>query len=681
MQQRWVDAAFAKGVLVGDHGTQHNYIYPAAPVTWPVQVGSVPVLASAFQDRVGLSARIDAAPPRSNTKVCTQVLSGGGGVGKSQLAASYAIEATRANTDLVLWIDASTHENVLAGYARAATRIQVVGSTGGGNLLADAEAFLNWLATTTRSWFVVLDDITDPAVLAGLWPPVSLNGQGRTLATTRRRDASLSGGGRRLISIDIFSMDESLRYLRQRLDDAGSPHLFDENAGGLTEDLGHLPLALSHAAAYMLNEQIPCVLYRRLFLDAQTRLETAFPASADTEGYGRRVAITLLLALDSAQCSQPYGLARPALQLAAMLDPAGHPDALWSTSAFTRYLTTYRELSEHQLTEGALQPLSVTEEQARAALTLLHRFGLIAYQPRAEARAVQVHSLTARAARESTPDAQLLAAVQADADAILQIWPEFAHIERDLISTLRSNTAALVACGGDYLWQPAGHPVMHQAGISLLEAGLPDAAIAYWSDLTSTAERLLGRDSYETLGNRANLAAAYKAAGRISEAITLEENVLADSERVLGSDHPETLVTQGSLASSYRAAGRVTDAIAIGEIVLRKRERVLGRDHPQTLVARANLATAYWHADRLKDAIFLEEQVLADSEHLLGSHHPETLTARHNLAMSYRDSGKVIKAIPMLEAVLTALKRILDPEHPKVLATRTNLVRQPPFAR
>jgi hypothetical protein len=53
-----------------------------------------------------------------------------------------------------------------------------------------------------------------------------------------------------------------------------------------------------------------------------------------------------------------------------------------------------------------------------------------------------------------------------------------------------------------------------------------------------------------------SLANAYRAAGRLDEAITLREQTLAARERVLGPDHPHTLTSRNNLASAYQAAGR-----------------------------------------------------------------------------------------------------------------------------
>lgn len=152
--------------------------YHEAPrtVSWPVLVGQVPGRASAFQARTGLRDRIKAARERSGSVVLTQVLSGGGGVGKSQLAASYAADAVGTGTDLVVWADATQTGAVIQAFAQAAARVRAPGADGS-DAETDARAFLAWAASTSRSWLVVLDDLADPGQLAGGgWPATPARG-------------------------------------------------------------------------------------------------------------------------------------------------------------------------------------------------------------------------------------------------------------------------------------------------------------------------------------------------------------------------------------------------------------------------------------------------------------------------------------------------------------------------
>ena len=113
--------------------------------------------------------------------------------------------------------------------------------------------------------------------------------------------------------------------------------------------------------------------------------------------------------------------------------------------------------------------------------------------------------------------------------------------------------------------------------------------------------------------------------------------MLTDRIRILGNDHPDTLASRNNLAGAYRAAGRLTEAIPLYEQVLTDRIRILGNDHPDTLASRNNLAYVYESAGRLTEAITLYEQVLTDCVRVLGEDHPLTKTVRENLEAAKRE--------------------------------------------
>ncbi|MFC8776219.1 tetratricopeptide repeat protein [[Kitasatospora] papulosa] len=659
--------AIGQGSRVIDNRQTHIH-HASAEVAWPLEIGAVPALASAFQPRSELRARVDAVRAQGAGAVLTQVLSGGGGVGKSQLAAAYASDALSDGTDLVLWASAVEVQQVVTLYAQAAVLVSAPGA-GGDNPEQDARALLSWLATTDRQWLVVLDDITDPAGMVGWWP-ASRTGSGWVLATTRLTDAALTGNGRKRVSVDVYTAKEAAAYLRTRLTDDDAGHLLDETVEDLAAALGYLPLALGHAAAYMLNQDLPCTQYLALFNDNNRRLEQVLPEAADADGYGRQVATTLLLSLNAAQQTEPTGLARPALQFAAHLDPAGHPHALWNTPTVLAHLTEQRDPS---LDAPAEASVPVTPGEAEAVLRVLHRYALITSDRRQEPRAVRIHALTARATRETTPHEMLPALAQATADALIHIWPDLDQPHLNLAATLRTNTDHLHQHTGKHLWHRDGHEVLFRAGTSLLDAGLASAATAYWGRLSNVSQQILGSEHADTLTTRSNLATSYWQDGRIDEAITLFEAVLTDGEQTLGPDHPHILTSRSNLAASYRQAGRTDEATALSEAVLTDLETLLGPQHPSTLTTRSNLATCYWQAGHTDEAIALEESVLGAREQILGSQHPDTLNTRSNLALSYWQAGRIDEATALSEAVLTDLETLLGPQHPSTLINRNNL--------
>ncbi|MFE2606477.1 tetratricopeptide repeat protein [Streptomyces mirabilis] len=629
-QRRTGQQARAQRDVTQVAGDMHVYPPPVPDpsVQWPVWVGDVPRLAAAFQPRTGIRDRADEAR-REGRDV---VLSGAGGVGKSQLAASLARQlrdqehTAGAGLDVLVWVRAVSPDQIVTAYAEAAGQLHLSGADQEDESGA-AQLFVRWLTATRRRWLVVLDDLTDPAPL-GEWWPDSGAGNGWVLATTRREDAQLSGQGRTLIRLGLYTRDEAGAYLHRRLTDAGHAHLHDPGrAGELADELGDLPLALGHAAAYLINTRRTMADYLTLLRDTSSRLSDLLPPSADSEGYGRPVTASLLLSLDAVEEADTTRLARPLLHLASLMDPLGHPATAWTTPAALGHLRTTRPPQRRRLRRH--HP-AVTEGEVRSALECLRTYALITQDT--GTAPIRMHALTARAVRETIPSGTLPAIARAAADTILSLWPRHDHEERELAAALRANTAHLDELTHPALWQPEAHPCIYQISISLTDAGLYQQALEYDERTARRSNDIHGPDHPATLSARHNLAGSYSDAGRVQDALDLGERVLADRERILGDDHPATLRARHNLAGSYSDAGRVQDALDLRERVLADRERILGDNHPATLTARNNLAVSYSDAGRVQDALDLRERVLADRERILGDDHPDTLTARHNLA-------------------------------------------------
>ncbi|MFJ9121906.1 tetratricopeptide repeat protein [Streptomyces sp. NPDC102394] len=604
-----------------------------------------------------------------------QVLTGMGGVGKTQLAAEYARTAWHdGEVDLLVWITASSSSAIMTGYAQAA--VEVMACDRPVDLTPAAQAFLAWLEPKRGQrpcrWLIVLDDVADPQDLSGLWPPASPHG--RTVVTTRRQDAALARYGHHPIEVGLFTQSESLAYLTSALATCDR-HEPREQLAALGRDLGHLPLALSQAAAYLIDTGTDVGAYRHLLADRSTALREVWP-DALPDGQTLTVAATWALSIAAADRLRPPGLARSLLQIAAFLDANGIPDAVLSSAPTRAYLA--RPTADGTVPQRThAQPLNPQHASARdthLALNALRRLSLIQHSPETPSTAVRVHQLIQRAVRDTLSTDYYTLSARFAADALMAAWPDI-DIDAGLAQALRANAAAVISCAQDALLHPRAHAVVYRLGTSLGDTGHVTAARAHFDRLVTLTTSYLGPDHPDTLTARHSLAHWRGVAGQAAAAATAFADLLADRTRVLGKDHPCTLSTRHSLA---RWQGEVGDAIgaatAFAEL-LAEQVQILGRDHPDTLSTRLNLAFWQGTAGAPASAVAILTGLVGDMAEALGEDHPDTHAARHSLAYWKGAAGDAPGAVDALGELLADRIRVLGKDHPRTLTTRHVLAR------
>lgn len=681
-----------QGLQVGSGNVQHNHFHHRSPaVNWPVQVGVVPAEADCFQPR-RLIHNLNGASQ-------TLVLSGLGGVGKTQLAVKVANAAWAAKeVDLLLWATASTRDAVVAAYVQAAVAVGVAPSDEGERA---AIALLTWLQRTDRRWLIVLDDIATPGELRGWWPPRSP--VGRVLFTTRRRDAAMTSHNRETIMVELFTPTEAQQYLRCKL---GSLAADEEAAGGLAEDVGYLPLALAQAAAFMIDRGLDCAAYRRRFADCKHRLMDLTPESdLLPDDQSMTIATTWSISVESANHLRPVGLAGPVLNILSMMDPNGVPAAVLTTEPVLDSLSNAR--SE-----------AVDAEMVLDALHALDRLSLITYQ---STRSIRMHALVQRANREQL-GAQLDETVRIASNALYQAWPDNER-DHDLVQLLRANAASVEAHGAAHGRQillddsTGGHRLLFRAGTSLGRAGRVKAAVRYFERLRALATAQLGQDHSSLLQARHEIAYWRGESGEFAAAARAFEELAREREGDLGADHPDTLATQFQHALWRGEAGDAHGALEAFERLLPDYRRIIGPEHVDTLRLRSRLAYVRGESGDASGALLAFRELLADrlrllgpddrdtlaARHLvarwqaiagdprgaavatrelvvdgirvLGRDHPDTFHFRHSLARWCGFSGDIAGALADFQLLLQDRTRVLGPDHPYTLATRYQIAR------
>jgi len=635
----------------------------ASQASWPIVVGEPPLVSTAFQPRPGVRRRLTAAMRRAgSTTVIMQVLSGDGGIGKTQIAAAIFDEARcERATDLLVWLTATSTDAVITGYAQALAR--VVPGTSIDDPRDSAFRFLTWLRETDRAWLIVLDDVADPEHLSEWWPT---GPHGRTLVTTRRRDSVLSEQRRVVIDMGVYEPEESQQYLATRLDVPGTRSDVMHGSADLAGDLGHLPLALAQAGAVILDAGLTCEGYRVRLQERSLSLIHLFPQPLDHRQ--QTVAGTWALATAAANSLAPVGIAGPLLDLIAVLDPNGIPEDVLMSGAAAEYVADRCPEAEDIRQRSA----SERADDLRQALRNLHRLSLITHDPADAVRTIRMHALAQRAAREGLEEMTLRAAFRTAADALASTWPV---IDRDgrLSAVLRSNAAVLTEQAADTLWGPGAHALLLRAGRSRTEAGLFLEAVGYWQQLAATSAEKLGSEHPDTLSVRAHLANSRGRSGDRVAALSEFQELAAVVARVSGPDHPATLTARGDLARWQARAGDPIGAVSALEKLLTDRTRVLGADHPDTLRTRSGLAFSRAQAGDPPGALAAYEELVPEVMRVLGPDDPDVLTIRDHLARWRAATGNPGAALAESRHLLADRLRVLGPHHPDTLAARGHL--------
>ena len=668
---------------------------PHAPVSASpsrIRFGSRPMEALGFVTRSEqedlFDAVFSAAAPRT-------VLVGMHGCGKSQLTAAVAARCVEEGWPLVAWVNAESRQSVLEGLSELGQRMGV-GETDDRTPETLAQRCIEALEEAEEAdRLVVFDNVERADDLKGFVPL----GEGlRVVATTTKR-VDWEQAHWTPIRVGGFEREQSITML---LDRTGQT---DRDAANTIADaLGDLPVAVSQAAATIKRSRCGLATYldrlRKYSLEDSIR-------HLDGDDYPDAVGAALWFAFQSAleeigkQSPRREELASRQLGVLALLAASGVPRR-WLEG--TDQDSSDRSSLDASEALNSLVEFSVCQLSEDGAKVALHRLqGRVIRenwknepkeQAHAEEEAIDLLSSvdTTRvrnpkngARRQDAVDLadQLRAVSEQDYSHALFSDPRFGDV---FTSTLRHAAElgapqAVIALSGavDHLGKILGddHPQTltsrNNLAYAYRAAGRLGEAIPLYEQVLADSVRTLGADHPYTLTSRNNLAYAYESAGRLGEAIPLYEQVLADSVRVLGDDHPHTLTSRNNLAGAYESAGRLGEAIPLHEEVLADRVRVLGDDHPDTLTSRGNLAGAYQATGRLGEAIPLFEEVLVDSVRVLGADHPDTLASRNNLAGAYESAGRLGEAIPLFEEVLADRVRVLGADHPHTLTSRNNL--------
>ncbi len=600
---------------------------------------------------------------------------GTGGVGKTRAAIEFA-RAHRGEFSLVLFLDAQSPEALTSSLAQAS---QLLDLEGAAEAKPDAQLLLTLrLLRAVPSALVVADNVDTPAALAAQRPLLARPGGVRWLLTSRLTEW---GDEFHKTRVDRLPSEASIQLLQNLARRDGHNPGPDADAEKVAAELGHLPLALHQAAAYVRRQHLQWSAYTAL-LDANPTEALRFGQN-DLKSSEESVLRTYAISV-----RQLSDLARLFLQVGAVVAAAPIPEGVFFADDTIGFPSD--------------------EAKGRAALDELVSYSLITWA----SPDVIIHRAVAIATRvELHASGRLRGAMEAACQAITfhapedpqhpSNWPEWMRL-RLHIETLLGSEALREVDVKKYVWLVDTFPLFlidrgehalagfhfrtaqrlgeqmsgkecqgalrnrNNLASTLLYQGKHAEAEAEHREVMAIQLRAQGPEHPETLKSRINLSNALLSQGKHAEAETEYRGALAIQERVLGPEHPDTLTCRMNLASSLRSQGKHAEAEAEHRAVLLIRERVMGLEHPDTLRSRMNLTNALCSQGNHVEAEAEYRVILAIQERVLGAEHPSTLNTCHNLTFPILAQGKKEEALAFAQRAVQGRRTALGPEHPDI---------------
>ncbi|KAI1500989.1 putative kinesin light chain 1 [Biscogniauxia marginata] len=193
----------------------------------------------------------------------------------------------------------------------------------------------------------------------------------------------------------------------------------------------------------------------------------------------------------------------------------------------------------------------------------------------------------------------------------------------------------------------------YHVGRCLLEDMLWEEAADVFEETYRWQESHLPETHMRRLETERDLAIAYTQSGRVQEAIGLLTHVIMMHDAIHhGQTTPFQLMARHSLASAYIAAEQAEEAIETLELLITIQQQMHPKNHLNLLASEHELARAYVADNQVDKAIEILESVVT-IEKGFPENDSDRLISEYALACAYMANYQIDKAIYILESVVT----------------------------
>jgi len=180
----------------------------------------------------------------NSDKASTLVISGLGGIGKTQTAVEFA-NIYRNEYNTVLWVEADSREAIISSYATLAEVLDLPEKDAKEQNFI-VSAVLRWLEDNS-GWLLVFDNADETRLLEDYIP---INHKGHILLTSRAQVFDKLGISKQ-VQLEKMPPDEAKVFLLKRTGRSNPHQIENEAILEIAKELDYLPLALEQAGAYI----------------------------------------------------------------------------------------------------------------------------------------------------------------------------------------------------------------------------------------------------------------------------------------------------------------------------------------------------------------------------------------------------------------------------------------------
>lgn len=596
---------------------------------------------------------------------------------KTQIALEYAYRRCDEDADCsVFWVHADNEATFTADYKTIGQKLGV--SVDGKAMLEEVRKRIE----ARPPWVMIVDNADDLKLFIEdgdtnttfhRFLPQDFGGS--ILWTTR--DGNIAGtlvGPRQSIAVHTMTNDEAVLLLARLRNDSSTTD--EDGLDALLEELEHLPLAVSQAAAFMRHTSISIKDYLGLLSRGKSRWDVLKQSSYDR--HRRPVVSNSVLEtwrISIQRIRQESEMSYHILHVIAYLGSQDIPHGLVVAASREIIGPTLNDDDEDTRTG----PGSITDQELdleiHEAISRLQKFSFLSMVRKNGARrGYDMHKLVQEAVRYGLAMEDISENDRGEA--------YFAKIAVHIVwSTFPESRPEMWALCDQYL--PHASQIarwVELSGMKLKVAAVSDDIfnsldrLSRFGEMEATAQlslklrqETLGDHDKRTLDSKYRLALTYNYRLRYKKSEVILRKLVETSQQVFGDEDSFTLNSRVLLADAYSWQGHWSDAEPLVVEALATVRQKWGEDDGQVAHAKNILAYIYEGQSRWEDAELLRLEALKSAQRSLGKEHFVTLSYMRWLIRNRIAQAQCGEVEPEVKALLHVHQRVLGGDHPATL--------------